>query len=55
VPPFAHDARLNADFLRDRTRAEPVSCQQHYPLPLASPCGCSVLGTASQAPCVPST
>src|SRR6516165_5477387 len=34
VSPFAHDARLNTYFLRDRARAAPMSCQQHYPRPL---------------------
>src|ERR1700756_1832323 len=37
VPSFAHDARLNADFLRDRTRAQSVSRQQHYPRPVRIP------------------
>jgi hypothetical protein len=33
VPPFTHDARPNADFFCDRTRAAAISCQQHYPRP----------------------
>ena len=37
VPPFAHNARLNADLFCDRTRAVAISCQQYYPRPLYLP------------------
>ena len=33
-PPVADDARLNAHFLGDRTRAAALGRQQHYPRPL---------------------
>src|SRR5262249_5365842 len=40
-PPVAHDARLNIDFLRDRTRAATLRCQKDYPRSLHVALGCA--------------
>ena len=47
MPPFAHNTRLNAYFLGDRTCAPAFGRQQHYLRPLQSLCG--VLGARQRA------